>query len=41
VENQEIITFDKAKVSDSGSVFYKLRVLTAKAESETDLNVPL
>jgi len=42
VENQEIITFDKAKISDSGSeVVYKLRVLTAKSESETDLNVPL
>lgn len=42
VENQEIITFDKAKISDSGSeVIYKLRVLTANAESETDLNVPL
>ena len=42
VVNQEIITFDKAKVSDSGSeVIYKLRVLTANAESETDLNVPL
>ena len=42
VENQEIITFDKAEISDSGSeVVYKLRVLTAKTESETDLNVPL
>jgi len=42
VENQEIITFDKAKISDSGSeVVYKLRVLAAKTESETDLNVPL
>jgi hypothetical protein len=42
LENQEIITFDKAKISDSGSeVVYKLRVLTAKTESETDLNVPL
>ncbi|MBV8550416.1 MAG: hypothetical protein JOY54_03890 [Acidobacteriaceae bacterium] len=42
VENQELITFDKAEISNSGSeVIYKLRVLTAKAESETDLNVPL
>lgn len=42
LENQEIITFDKAKISDSGSaVAYNLRVLTANAESETDLNVPL
>ncbi|MBV8570093.1 MAG: hypothetical protein JO319_05745 [Acidobacteriaceae bacterium] len=41
VESQEIITFDKAKISDSGrEVVYKLRVLTAKNESETDLNVP-
>jgi hypothetical protein len=42
LENQEIITFDKAEISNSGSeVIYKLRVVTAKAESETDLNVPL
>ena len=42
VENQEIITFDKAKISNSGSeLIYKLRVLTANAESETDVNVPL
>lgn len=42
VESQEIITFDKANISNSGSeVIYKLRVLTANAESETDLNVPL
>ena len=42
VENHEIITFDKAKISDSGSeVIYKLRVLTPIAESEADLNVPL
>ena len=42
VENQEIITFDKAKISNSGSeAIYRLRVLTAKAESETDLNVPI
>ena len=42
VENQEIITFDQADISDSGSeVIYKLRVLTANAESETSLDVPL
>jgi len=42
VENQEIITFDKAKISNSASeLIYKLRALTANAESETDVNVPL
>lgn len=42
VENQEIITFDRAEISNSGSeLIYKLRVLTANAESETSLNVPL
>lgn len=42
VEDQEIITFDKAEISESGSeVIYKLRVLTPIAESEADLNVPL
>lgn len=42
VENQEIITFDQADTSSSGSeVIYKLRVLTANAESETSLDVPL
>lgn len=42
VEGQEIITFDKAEISNSGpEVIYKLRVLTANAESETDLNVPI
>ncbi len=42
LESQEIITFDKAEVSSSGSeIIYKLRVLTAKAESETELNVRL
>ncbi len=42
LESQEIITFDKAEISNAGSeVVYKLRVVTANAESETDLNVPL
>lgn len=42
VENQEIITFDRAQISNSGSeLIYTLRVLTPKAESETDLNVLL
>jgi hypothetical protein len=42
LENQEIITFDKAKISNSGSeIIYQLRVVTANAESEIDLNVPL
>ena len=42
IENQEIVTFDKANISNSGSeLTYKLRVLTASAESETDVSVPL
>ena len=42
VERQEIITFDKARISNSGSeVIYNLRVLTANAEAETDVHVPL
>ena len=41
VENQEIITFGKAEISDSGpELIYKLRVLTENAESETDVHVP-
>ena len=42
VEDQEIITFDRAEISKSGSeLIYNLRVLTGKAESETRFNVPL
>ncbi len=41
VENHEIITFEKATIPDSGSeLIYKVRVLTANAESEAELNVP-
>ena len=42
VENQKIITLDKAEIPGSGSeVAYKVRVLTAAAGSEAELNVPL
>ncbi len=41
VENHEIITFEKATISDSGSeLIYKVRVLTANADSEAELNIP-
>ena len=41
VDNHEIITFDRAGVSESGAELnYKVRVLTPDAESEADFNVP-
>ena len=42
VEDQEVITFDRSGVSNSGSeLTYKVSVLTHIGESETSLNIPI
>jgi hypothetical protein len=41
LEKQEIITFERAQVSEAGSeLLYQVRVLTPKGEAEGELKVP-